>query len=71
MSDQPHRTLTEFDHQMIAVAKRRGIIRLQDGTLATLITWGTPRRPSNVRVEGCNGKTRWTVKKRNVIEVVQ
>lgn len=67
---------TSNDRFMVNVARARGIVRLYNGTLATLISWGTPgdgRRAgtgSRVRLEGCDGKTRWTGKKSDIIEVV-
>lgn len=68
-------TLTKLDHEMIAVAKRRGIVRLDTGMLATLVSWGTcgKGRPSNnrVRLEGADGETRWTAYKREIIAVVE
>lgn len=67
---------TPTDRYMVDVARARGIVRLYDGTLATLISWGTPGRGrkagtgNRIRLEGCDGETRWTAKKCDVIEVV-
>ena len=69
------RTARQFDAEMVAVAKRRGIVRLSDGTLATLVSWGISRgernEPKRARFEGCDGQTRWTGSKTDVVEVVQ
>ena len=64
------------DRLMISVAKRRGIVRLRNGQLATLISWGSSRGGRSVgsgrrcRLEGCDGETRWTADKNDIIEVV-
>lgn len=67
--------LTKHDHEMIAVAKRRGIVRLDTGMLATLVSWGTSGkgRPSTnrVRLESVDGESRWTALKREIIAVVE
>jgi len=62
---------SEFDHKMIAVAKRRGIVRLQSGQLATLISWGTRESRQRCRLEGSDGETRWNSKLTEIIEIVQ
>jgi len=68
----------DIDAQMVAVAKRRGIVRLANGNLATLISWGEARhrnskagRGARCRLEMPDGETQWTGRKTDVIEVVQ
>lgn len=69
-------TIQPNDLYMVRVAKARGIVRLYNGQLATLLSWGTPgtgRRAgtgNRIRLEGCDGETRWTGRKYDVIEVV-
>ena len=74
-TDLSQQTSLDDNDAMIGVAKRRGIVRLADGTLATLVAWGISRggrrEPSRARFEGCDGETRWTGRKADVIEVVQ
>jgi hypothetical protein len=58
------------ERQMVTFAKDRTIVRLADGTLATLVSWGCKAGRAKVRLEGCDGKTRWTAKKLEIIEVL-
>lgn len=65
------------DGEMIGVAKRRGIVRLDDGQLATLVSWGARSggrngRPNRlkVRLETQDGERRWTDRKTRIVEVV-
>jgi hypothetical protein len=68
----------DIDAEMVAVAQRRGIVRLVNGNLATLISWGEARhrnskagRGARCRLEMPDGETRWTARKTDIIEVVQ
>ena len=61
--------LTERD--MIDLAKSRAIVRLVDGQLATLVSWGCKAGRNKVRLEGADGETRWTRPKTDIVEVVQ
>jgi len=63
---------------MVQAAKRRAIVRLTDGTLATLVSWGSAKHLHNragsgqrVRLEACDGETRRTAKKRDITEIVE
>lgn len=61
-----------FDvERMVRHAARRGLVRLDDGHVATLVSWpGTPRRKGkhHCRLENANG-TRFTVHVSRVAEV--
>jgi hypothetical protein len=43
----PPESWTDLDHEMIACAKNRGIVELDDGTTAMLVSWRpAPTRPT-------------------------
>ncbi len=56
------------DVEMIHFASSRTRVQLDDGRMATLIRWTTPRRTSQVRVQFLNGNF-VTLKKRQVTAV--
>ena len=76
-TDLSQQTSLDDTHAMIVVAKRRGIVRLRNGQLATLVSWGKPKpgrtagTTNQVRLETCDGEHRYTSRKDNVVEVVQ
>lgn len=59
------------DAAMVLVAKRRGIIRLTNGSLVTLLSWGTSHGRNRMRVELPNGETRMTLRKSELAEVIE
>lgn len=64
------RARTDHDKMMLGVAQRRGIVRLDTGQILTLVCWGGNRGGNRCRVESQDGETRRTLKKTEVVEVI-
>jgi hypothetical protein len=58
------------DLAWIAAARKRAIVRLRNGNLVTLVSWGTTQNKNRARFESQCGKRRWTGKKADVVEIV-
>ena len=57
--------------RMVDAAKRRALVRCSNGQVATLISWGTARGRSYVRLEGSDGVTRWSEHKSFVVGLLE
>lgn len=64
------RPVTALDRKMFDVARRRGVVRLDDGMLVTLVSWGNRGQRGRCRFENPDG-TRWTGPSYRVVEIVQ
>jgi hypothetical protein len=69
-ASQPGMARTNSDHQMIAAAKRRALVRLDSGLVTRLVSWGNRRNYSYARFENPDTGNRWTGYKRQVVELV-